>query len=168
MSPVGILPRFDHEKYWITLNPLPDGDRELRVILGGLNIASEYAYGGTPQRDAITGRRGWRDTDIELRGPITNDVVSRYLDLIEIHTSERLLPGERGRLNPTQGVKGAPRRGLCGITRSWATNDASSVCTTSSSTPPRTARRSRSPRRTSRPAAASPGPSTARRGTRTR
>ncbi|MBK7761673.1 MAG: phosphatidylserine/phosphatidylglycerophosphate/cardiolipin synthase family protein [Deltaproteobacteria bacterium] len=103
---VRILPRFDHEKYWITLNPLPDGDRELRVILGGLNIASEYAYGGTPQRDAGTGRRGWRDTDIELRGPVTNDVVSRYLDLIEIHTSERLAPGERGRLNPTQGVKG--------------------------------------------------------------
>lgn len=106
---VRILPRFDHEKYWITLNPLPDGDRELRVILGGLNIASEYAYGGTAQKDAITGRNGWRDTDIELRGPITNDVVSRYLDLIEIHTSERLLPGERGRLNPVQGPKGAAK-----------------------------------------------------------
>jgi cardiolipin synthase len=103
---VRILPRFDHEKYWITLNPTPDGDRELRVILGGLNIASEYAYGGTPQKDAVTGRHGWRDTDIELRGPVTNDVVSRYLDLIEIHTSARLAPGERGRLNPAQGVKG--------------------------------------------------------------
>ncbi|MCK6519810.1 phosphatidylserine/phosphatidylglycerophosphate/cardiolipin synthase family protein [Myxococcota bacterium] len=104
--PVRILPRFDHEKYWITLNPGPDGDRELRVILGGLNIASEYAYGGTSQKDAETGRQGWRDTDIELRGPVTNDVVSRYLDLIEIHSGARLPPGERGRLNPTQGVKG--------------------------------------------------------------
>jgi cardiolipin synthase A/B len=104
--PVRVLPRFDHEKYWITLNPTPDGGRELRVILGGLNIASEYAYGGTPRQDAVTGRHGWRDTDIELRGPVTNDVVSRYLDLIEIHSGERLTPGERGRLNPAQGVKG--------------------------------------------------------------
>lgn len=106
---VRILPRFDHEKYWITLNPTADGDRELRVILGGLNIASEYAYGGTPQKDAVTGRHGWRDTDIELRGPVTNDVVSRYLDLIEIHSGARLAPGERGRLNPAQGVKGAAK-----------------------------------------------------------
>lgn len=105
-SPVGILPRFDHEKYWITANPAAGGGLELRAILGGMNVASEYAYGGTTRRDSVSGRGGWRDTDVELRGPVTNDIVHRYLDLVELHRGKRLAPAERERLNPVQAPMG--------------------------------------------------------------
>lgn len=105
-SPFGTVPRFDHEKYWITGNRQPDGDLELRVIMGGMNLASEYAYGGSPNKDGVTGRAGWRDTDIELRGPVTNDVVERYLDVTELHLGERLSLDTRARINPPQRPKG--------------------------------------------------------------
>lgn len=88
---VSNIGHFDHEKYWITGHRLPEGEIELRAILGGLNIASEYAYGGTPQVDAGTGRGGWRDTDIEVRGPVALEVLERYLDLLETYEVE--IPG---------------------------------------------------------------------------
>jgi len=77
------LTRFDHEKYWITGKVGPDGAVTLTAILGGMNIASEYAYGGTDRVDAGTGRGGWRDTDIEVRGPVTEDIVRRYFEVLE-------------------------------------------------------------------------------------
>ena len=76
------LGHFDHEKYWITGVKRPDGTVELSAILGGLNIASEYAYGGTPMVDSGTGRGGWRDTDVAVRGPAALDVYDRYCDLL--------------------------------------------------------------------------------------
>lgn len=90
---VGIsnLTHFDHEKYWITGHRTADGGVELRAILGGLNIASEYAYGGTTAVDAETGRGGWRDTDVEVRGPAARDVLDRYLDLLDRYKVE--IPG---------------------------------------------------------------------------
>lgn len=75
------LVHFDHEKYWIT-GKVVDGTVELRAILGGMNIASEYAYGGTDRVDAATGRGGWRDTDVEVRGPVTTAIVRRYFDVM--------------------------------------------------------------------------------------
>ncbi|MDP2313775.1 MAG: phosphatidylserine/phosphatidylglycerophosphate/cardiolipin synthase family protein [Pseudomonadota bacterium] len=78
----GALTRFDHEKYWITGHISPDGQITLRAILGGMNIASEYAYGGTDRVDAGSTRGGWRDTDIEVVGPVTTDIVRRYFDVL--------------------------------------------------------------------------------------
>jgi phosphatidylserine/phosphatidylglycerophosphate/cardiolipin synthase-like enzyme len=52
---------FDHEKYWITGHRQEDGSLRMRAILGGMNIASEYAYGGTDRVDEGTGRARWRD-----------------------------------------------------------------------------------------------------------
>jgi phosphatidylserine/phosphatidylglycerophosphate/cardiolipin synthase-like enzyme len=75
------LVHFDHEKYWITAKKV-DGRVELRAILGGMNIASEYAYGGTAQIDDGTGRGGWRDTDVEVRGPVTTAIVRRFFDVM--------------------------------------------------------------------------------------
>ena len=79
---------FDHEKYWITGHRGDDGQVTLAAILGGLNIASEYAYGRTPKVDAVTGRGGWRDTDIEARGPVTLDILARYQDLLTLNAPE--------------------------------------------------------------------------------
>lgn len=79
------LGHFDHEKYWITGRRQPDGTVELSAILGGLNIASEYAYGGTPLTDPGTGRGGWRDTDVLVRGPAALDIYDRYCDLLSLN-----------------------------------------------------------------------------------
>ena len=76
------LGHFDHEKYWITGVRQPDGTVALSAILGGLNIASEYAYGGTEEVDPETGRGGWRDTDIEVRGTAALDIYDRYCDVL--------------------------------------------------------------------------------------
>jgi cardiolipin synthase len=75
--------QYDHEKYWITGERQPDGTIVYTAITGGMNIASEYMYGGTPTIDGGTGRGGWRDTDIELRGPVVADVVDRYVAAME-------------------------------------------------------------------------------------
>ncbi len=80
-----IMGFFDHEKYWITGKRLEDGRVDLAAIMGGMNIASEYAYGGTPRVDAVSGRGGWRDTDVEARGPIVNAIVERFFDVMEYH-----------------------------------------------------------------------------------
>ena len=66
----------DHDKYFITIH---DGG-EVRAIVGGLNIASEYALGGVPtRRDPKTGRGGWRDTDLEISGPSAFAIIDEFL-----------------------------------------------------------------------------------------
>ncbi len=72
---------FDHEKYWITGRLDPDGSLIYEAIMGGMNIASEYAYGGTDTVDAGSGRGGWRDTDVALRGPVVDDIVERFFQV---------------------------------------------------------------------------------------
>jgi cardiolipin synthase A/B len=69
---------FDHEKYWITGRVDGEGQLVYEAIMGGMNIASEYAWGGTPQVDAASGRGGWRDTDVALRGPVAEDITERF------------------------------------------------------------------------------------------
>lgn len=72
----------DHDKYFITGH---EGG-EVRAILGGLNIASEYALGGIPDVvDAGTGRGGWRDTDIEVQGPTALMVVDEFFEDYKRH-----------------------------------------------------------------------------------
>jgi cardiolipin synthase len=72
---------FDHEKYWITGRMDPEGHLVYEAIMGGMNIASEYAYGGTERVDAGSGRGGWRDTDVALRGPVVDDIVQRFFQV---------------------------------------------------------------------------------------
>lgn len=79
---------FDHEKYWITGHRDPAGGLRLQAILGGLNIASEYAYGGTDSVDPTSGRGGWRDTDVLLEGPVVLDILDRFFDVLELNTGK--------------------------------------------------------------------------------
>ncbi len=104
-----LVDHLDHEKYWITGRRTEAGGLDLTAILGGMNIASEYGYGGTREVDDGTGRGGWRDTDIALRGPVVNDIVARYFDVLEYHLDHPLEEGLRERLNPPQPELGTAR-----------------------------------------------------------
>lgn len=104
-----ILKHSDHEKYWITGERRDDGTFELTAILGGMNIASEYAYGGTDRVDAETERGGWRDVDIEVRGPIVNDIVDRFFDAAEYHIDGETGTLRREQWNTPQSVAGTAR-----------------------------------------------------------
>jgi cardiolipin synthase len=79
---VARVTNYDHEKYWLTGARQPDGTLLYTAITGGMNIASEYMYGGTDRVDAGSGRGGWRDTDVELRGPVVEDIVHRYFAVL--------------------------------------------------------------------------------------
>jgi cardiolipin synthase len=79
---------FDHEKYWITGHRQEDGGLRLQAILGGLNVASEYAWGGTDAVDPVTGRGGWRDTDVLLEGPVVLDVLQRFFDALDLNGAD--------------------------------------------------------------------------------
>lgn len=99
----------DHEKYWITGRKHSDGYVELRAVIGGNNLASEYAFGGTPRVDKVTGAAGWRDTDVELRGPILNDIVVRYFDTMDYHSGKLVDIEKRKQWNPPQRPAGEAR-----------------------------------------------------------
>ena len=72
----------DHDKYFVTVH---DGG-EVRAIIGGLNIASEYALGGVPDKtDSTSGRGGWRDTDIEIRGPVGHAIIDEFVADMKRH-----------------------------------------------------------------------------------
>ena len=103
------LGHFDHEKYWITGHHRDDGSLQLTAIMGGLNIASEYAYGGTDQKDAETGRGGWRDTDVELQGPVVNDIVRRYFQVLTHNLDAPIDVVDLERWNPPQPPAGTAR-----------------------------------------------------------
>lgn len=77
----------DHAKYFITGH---EGG-EVRAIVGGMNIASEYALGGIAGRkDKVTGCSGWRDTDVEVRGPAAYAAFEEFLADIRRHTGRSL------------------------------------------------------------------------------
>ncbi len=82
---IGGYLHFDHEKYWITGRRGDDGQLVFEAIMGGMNVASEYAFGGTAEVDALSGRGGWRDTDVSLRGPVVEDIVARFLKVATMH-----------------------------------------------------------------------------------
>jgi cardiolipin synthase len=60
--------RRDHRKLLVV-----DG---ARGFLGGLNIGDEYAAGPV----ATEGRAGWRDTHVEVRGPVLRDLGAVFLE----------------------------------------------------------------------------------------
>jgi cardiolipin synthase len=61
-----------HEKYLVA-----DGNK---AIVGGLNIADEYMFGGTDRKIISLGteRPAWRDTDLLMEGPAANDVYNAF------------------------------------------------------------------------------------------
>jgi cardiolipin synthase len=103
------LGHFDHEKYWITGHRDDDGYLQLTAIMGGMNIASEYAYGGTDQVDSASGRGGWRDTDVELQGPVVNDIVERYFEVLTHNLDAPLESVDLETWNPPQAPVGDAR-----------------------------------------------------------
>ncbi len=102
-----LIDHCDHEKYWITGRRDASGNLELAAILGGMNIASEYAYGGTERVDAGSGRGGWRDTDLEVRGPIVNDITERFFSVMDYHLG--VDAADHSRWNPPQVPAGEAR-----------------------------------------------------------
>ncbi len=96
MESLSIMNHADHEKVFVTLHD----EGEVRAILGGLNIASEYALGGgANQLDPDTGRGGWRDTDIEVRGPAAHAVLEDYVQDYEYHVGEAFPVSVRGHID---------------------------------------------------------------------
>lgn len=79
----------DHEKYWITWRP----DHPVKVIMGGMNNGDAYFLSGAkdakgnPKKVAAYQSEGFsqkhalpmRDTDIEVTGSVTKDVIERYI-----------------------------------------------------------------------------------------
>ena len=99
----------DHEKYWITGRRDPAGALVLTAIVGGMNLGSEYAFGGLERVDAGTGARGWHDVDVEVAGPVVNDIVARYFDVMDAQLARPSDPAMRMRWNPPQPVAGTAR-----------------------------------------------------------
>jgi cardiolipin synthase len=52
------------------------------AFLGGINISNVYSSGSAPRRDKETTdpKVGWRDTDIEIEGPVVADLQKLYLE----------------------------------------------------------------------------------------
>lgn len=73
-----------HEKYLIA-----DGQK---AILGGLNIADEYMFGGTGRHIETMGaaREAWRDTDVYLEGPAAKDSFDGFASNWKYLTGEAL------------------------------------------------------------------------------
>lgn len=86
LESVEMIDWIDHEKYFVA----GKWGGELYAIIGGMNIASEYAYGGTNKKDSMSGVTGWRDTDIYLKGPVVNDIVATIFNGIEFHSGLKL------------------------------------------------------------------------------
>ncbi len=112
------LNHFDHEKYFLTAHRDDQNRLVWRAILGGLNIADEYAHGGTGKVEAPGGRPGWRDTDVELRGPVTTDIVARYLDVLGVNVQPRFLPDDP-RLRRDLLLQAQPRAGEAQVRFVW-------------------------------------------------
>ncbi|MEO8553592.1 MAG: phosphatidylserine/phosphatidylglycerophosphate/cardiolipin synthase family protein [Kofleriaceae bacterium] len=98
----------DHEKYWITGHRVA-GQLVISAIVGGMNIGSEYALGGSDRVDAITGAHGWHDVDVEVTGPVVNDIVKRFFDVMDAHLGTPQSVAVRTTWNPPQPAAGTAR-----------------------------------------------------------
>ncbi|NQV51374.1 MAG: phosphatidylserine/phosphatidylglycerophosphate/cardiolipin synthase family protein [Candidatus Marinimicrobia bacterium] len=77
----------DHEKFFITGH---EGG-EIRAIVGGMNIAGEYAFGGIPdRRDTVSAKAGWHDVDVEVRGPAAAEICEEFLKDMRNQTGREL------------------------------------------------------------------------------
>ena len=95
----------DHEKFFITGHE----SGEIRAIVGGMNIASEYALGGiASRRDTLSGKVGWHDVDVEISGPAAADVYAEFLNDMKMQTG-RELPSTLMEMSAEIGNKSHPR-----------------------------------------------------------
>ncbi|MCB9654061.1 MAG: phosphatidylserine/phosphatidylglycerophosphate/cardiolipin synthase family protein [Deltaproteobacteria bacterium] len=67
----------DHEKYLITWKV----GEPARAIMGGMNVGDEWAFGGDPKRRpaVFRGTAALRDTDVEIRGPAVQEILSEFV-----------------------------------------------------------------------------------------
>jgi cardiolipin synthase len=89
-----------HEKHLIV-----DGAASIE---GGMNIANEYALGGSgklvySRGDGKTGTEPWRDTDVKLEGPAVGDAMKAFTHNWEQLGGAKLGPADRAQLFPTLG-----------------------------------------------------------------
>ena len=96
----------DHEKYWITGKYSASGELVLDAIMGGMNIGSEYALGGSSHVDSVTGAHGWHDVDVEVTGPVVNDIAARFFDVMDAQRGTPRDDKLRQRWNPPQPIAG--------------------------------------------------------------
>ena len=69
----------DHDKLFITWK----AGQPVRVIMGGMNIGNPYAWSGPWRRRAQKGQTAFRDTDVELSGPKTKDIIDSFITAAE-------------------------------------------------------------------------------------
>jgi len=79
------------------------------AVVGGLNIGSEYAYGGTDKRDLSNGAGSmsaecFRDTDVKAEGPVVGDINRVFAENWEIAGGKN--PGDIVSENPPAKIKG--------------------------------------------------------------
>jgi phosphatidylserine/phosphatidylglycerophosphate/cardiolipin synthase-like enzyme len=78
----------DHEKYFITWNSKKPQE-PVKIIMGGMNIGDHYLLGETKDTNgnfirlpAYNNGFSYRDTDVEVIGPVTADIIQTYIDRI--------------------------------------------------------------------------------------
>ncbi|MCD4782248.1 MAG: phosphatidylserine/phosphatidylglycerophosphate/cardiolipin synthase family protein [Candidatus Eremiobacteraeota bacterium] len=79
------------------------------AVVGGINIGSEYAYGGTDRRDLSNGAGSmsaecFKDTDVKAEGPVVGEINRVFAENWEIAGGKN--PGEIMTENPPPGIEG--------------------------------------------------------------
>jgi phosphatidylserine/phosphatidylglycerophosphate/cardiolipin synthase-like enzyme len=69
----------DHDKLIITWKR----GGSVRVIMGGMNIGNPYAWSGVWRKRTAKPEIAFRDTDIELSGPKTKDIIAGFVTATE-------------------------------------------------------------------------------------
>jgi cardiolipin synthase len=97
---------WDLNDRWHEKHLLVDGNASIQ---GGMNIANEYAFGGSGRQVLSRGQQGaeaWRDADVKLEGPAVADAMKAFLrnwselgGTVSTAERERLFP----RLDPLPG-----------------------------------------------------------------
>ncbi len=87
----GIYAPWDHEKYWITWNS-KNPAAPVKVIMGGMNTGDQYFLGQTKNAlgkyiklPKYQNTYAFRDTDVEVIGPVTRDIIETYIKRIQFH-----------------------------------------------------------------------------------
>jgi len=82
---LGVNIPIDHEKYLITWNT-NKWQEPAKVIMGGMNVGDSSLLGGEKIAQgefkilADTEDYPWRDTDVELSGPVVQEIISRFYE----------------------------------------------------------------------------------------